>query len=351
MIDNNKEKFIFELFNENINIDKLEIDANISEEIKNTKIYKAKVPVLIDSDSDIDLEVICVEFENGFVKEIPLFREKEEIENRTIISLIYVIISIIIQNKPVYLPISRTGFMLTYKTLISKSLEEYFSNKEDKEDVLLTKPNIDFLRKISILDIFDKGIYYRQSEFLEKYILEGSIEAEENSKTNYYFKSKDNNKKLSLHICSGVVTEVAPLDIILKYVRNIGVLLIEEPEMCLHTKLQIAITRCLIKLYNNGLPIIMTTHSDIIPQHINNMYKLGIHKDKQRLMDKYGYEEDDIIDIDDVSIYQFDTFRGKTEIKKLSYEEYSGFLPSTFKNALKDIYDQGMDFSYEEDDE
>ena len=65
---------------------------------------------------------------------------------------------------------------------------------------------------------------------------------------------------------------MTPLLLFLKHV-DIGALLFEEPEISLHPQLQWQIARVLIQLANMDVPVFVTTHSDLILQHINNMIK------------------------------------------------------------------------------
>ena len=50
----------------------------------------------------------------------------------------------------------------------------------------------------------------------------------------------------------------------------------EEPEMGLHPQLQKQVVRLLIRMVNQQLMVVFTTHSDTLLQHINNMLKLFV---------------------------------------------------------------------------
>ena len=56
----------------------------------------------------------------------------------------------------------------------------------------------------------------------------------------------------------------------------------EEPEISLHPYLQQQLTRAFIKLVNSGKNVLITTHSDTIVQHINNMIKLNANEKEKR---------------------------------------------------------------------
>ena len=49
--------------------------------------------------------------------------------------------------------------------------------------------------------------------------------------------------------------------------------------MCLHPQLQYKMGKMIGRIVNSGIGMVITTHIDIIVQHINNMIKLTRHKD------------------------------------------------------------------------
>ena len=159
-----------------------------------------------------------------------------------------------------------------------------------------------------------------------------------------FFLPNGADKKLPLYITSGVVTELAPLILFLSNYRCL-LLMMEEPEMGLHPKLQKEIARVLVRLSNNGVSVIATTHSDTIIQHINNMIKLSNISQKKTLLKKSGYEEDDVLSCDKVRIYQFDTDNKshQTKVTNLECGEY-GFETPTFYNTLLDMYQESKNF-------
>ena len=87
--------------------------------------------------------------------------------------------------------------------------------------------------------------------------------------------------------------------------------------MCLHPELQQKMARTLIQTANTCFPVMATTHSDIMMQHVNNMICLDRHENKEELMQELGYEEDDLLNVENVSVYQFSKIpaTGLTEIR------------------------------------
>ncbi|MCZ9874429.1 ATP-binding protein [Brachyspira hyodysenteriae] len=174
-------------------------------------------------------------------------------------------------------------------------------------------------------------------EIFENNILKGKINLNRETNAMYY---QPNNKdlKVPMHLCSAVITEVAPLYLLLKYYPILGDLFIEEPELSLHLKLQKQLARVLINLVNKKRNIIISTHSDTILEHINNMAVLHSMKDedkKNQVLKEYSYTENDTIYIDKIRIYQFDTDDNDiTTVKELKGDRETGFYIETFHKYI-----------------
>ena len=148
------------------------------------------------------------------------------------------------------------------------------------------------------------------------------------------------SKSLPLRVVSGVVTELPPLLLLLKYNRTISNMFYEEPEIGLHPQLQSSIARVLCRLVNTKTNVCVTTHSDLIIQHINNMISLKNNSENVDLMEKYGYTQEDLIDYRKVRVYQFNTegsrTRKKTVLEEIECDD-NGFAVPTFNDALDKI--------------
>lgn len=119
--------------------------------------------------------------------------------------------------------------------------------------------------------------------------------------------------------------------------------------MCLHPQLQQQMGRLLIRMVNQDLPIVVTTHSDIILQHINNMIKLDSLENKQGLMSNFGYEEADLLSADQIGLYQLQDQGVYSEVSELTAGRY-GFEVPTFNDALVKLLEEVYSFQPEEDE-
>ncbi len=239
----------------------------------------------------------------------------------------------------VYFPTARTGFLLTYKTLISSAVEQKFG-QEETDRTLLTRPNREFLRILSSMNTQNEQNEFEDIvHFIEENLLQGTVSVSDMPTHDILYTPKDKDEKLPLYITSAVVTELTPIVLFLKYVK-IASLLIEEPEISLHPELQWQIARVMIRLVNAGIPIFTTTHSDIIIQHVNNMIKLRKAQGKEDIASRLGYKKEDFLSEELVAMYQFDSDRESgTVVKRLPCGEY-GFEAFTFYRTLKKLSDQ-----------
>ena len=259
-------------------------------------------------------------------------------------------ISINNEDNIYFLPTARTGYLLLYTDIIKYSIKSkydaYALNKENQGNNL-PRHAIDFLFNFADLPyrkMKKKQYIHRRInqvniiKMLETDIIDGKVDIDEEIGSIYYQPNHVYNSVPSafpIHLCSSVITELTPLILFLKYYGYYKNIIMEEPEISLHPYLQQQLTRAFIKLVNSGKNVLITTHSDTIVQHINNMIKLNANEKKRqkKLMEKYKYDEDDIISEDKIRMYQFDAKEDGTEVKPLESSKY-GFEAPTFHNYL-----------------
>ncbi|MDE6232657.1 MAG: ATP-binding protein, partial [Lachnospiraceae bacterium] len=241
-----------------------------------------------------------------------------------------------IRENVMYLPTARTGFLLTYKSIVGQAMHDKF-NIQSQEKNLLTRPVGDFLSVLSSMSVKnEKEDFSDIIDFIQREMLHGKISVADLPSHDIFYQPTDSEKSLPMYLSSGVVTELTPLVMLLKYC-NIETLLIEEPEISLHPELQWKMARLMIRLVNHGVPVFVTTHSDLIIQHVNNMLKLSKVREKKEDVTISGYEDVDLINEEQVKVYQFNTTGdNKTEIENISCSDY-GFEMMTFYNTLKQL--------------
>ncbi len=343
VIKKNKNKFIKELFNTNVKLKDISFDF-----MDNSYIFQC---VRVQDENETDyISMYCLSSGGARMGGYRIKAQDKGTNLEYQFFLAYIMECMLkkdIRNDRskdiVYFPTARTGYVLTYKMLVKTAMEDKFSTDETSR-TLLTRPNSDFLTKLGSMSMQKTSSRYNDIiNFVENDILMGKISVSELPSHDLMYTPKGNRAPISMHVSSGVVTEIAPLVLFLRY-ANPSALLIEEPEISLHPKFQKLIARVLIRLANKGMFIAATTHSDIILQHINNMIKL-YDADANGLYtpEKIGYNGDDILDRNKIAVYQFKIDdRKKTVVYDVECGEY-GFEANTFYDALKELNDEIRD--------
>ena len=252
-------------------------------------------------------------------------------------------------GEPIYLPASRTGFMLTYSQLIENSLQISFSPELHENTSTLTLPYVDFLQLITKFEINEKDSkkYSEIIEYIEKNMTRGNLSVKKDMLPVIKYQPEGSNEEIPLYIASSIVSEISPLLLVLKSGINFKAMIIEEPEAHLHPELQQKMARLIINMMNLGVPVWVTTHSDTILQHINNMMKLRNHTRSNQLQQEYGYKKADLLCEKDIKMYQFvEESDGKTRLISLEATKY-GFVVPTFNNALEKIVEEV--YAFQED--
>lgn len=336
ILKNKKDIFVQNIFNyEDISIGKLEIQLEQEEQI------------VITANGTGDFVKFSIENNLnsiGFGREVP--------EHFASMILMQSILGWMLSGKMnvrngevIYLPAARTGFVLAKDVINKVGRKTAYDVINDGEIELsqrmqpFTKPIIQFLDALEDLSVDSKGKYEEVAEWIERAMAHGNIQYNGVSGKEIRYIPKGQKESLPLRTTSAVVTELAPLIMLLKYKREINAICYEEPEMCLHPQLQQQMGRLLIRLVNKKIAIIATTHSDIIIQHLNNVCKLKEMGTPTEVMDKLDLSEEDVIDIEDVSIYQLVDRGDYSEVEKI-IPERGEFKVRTFHNALLNLLNQ-----------
>lgn len=250
------------------------------------------------------------------------------------------------QNSNIYLPSARTGFMLTKDVINKFGRWSTFNLPEEKQEVTpFTRPINQFL------DVMDEMTGDKNGDDKYKHIIDtieremacGKVRISTMPGKEVLYVPEGHNEGLPLRVVSAVVTELSPFMLMLKHKTSIKSFFYEEPEMCLHPQLQQKMGKIICEMVNAGTEMVITTHSDIILQHINNMIRLTDHPDCLNLCKMYGYGEEDLLRAGQVKVYQLQTTSdGMTEITELPCGE-NGFIVPTFNDALDKIINEGYE--------
>lgn len=251
---------------------------------------------------------------------------------------------------PVFLPASRTGFMLTYRSLAEQLAGDALIKTDGPSTPVpdFTTPAIDFVKLLIGLRpqtsavtgpnesvIFGGGAYPDEAAFLERAMGGRLLLRSDIGLPEVLYEHTADEPALPMELSSSLVTELAPVLLTLRHVYGYRVIIIEEPEAHIHPHLQRVLAQVIVRLIRKGLFVWITTHSENFCQQINNFMKIGaLPPDKRAAaLAKLGYGEHDYLEVDDVGGYGFGVEGDRTIVKELK-KAPDGLAMPTFNHVL-----------------
>ena len=182
-------------------------------------------------------------------------------------------------------------------------------------------------------------------EFLESNVLAGSVDLErqyEYADLQY----RSDVGEFNLHQVSSMVSEIAPLVLYLKYLVRLNHLcIIEEPESHLDPANQRLLARAIAMLVNAGVRILVTTHSDIFLNQINNLMQISSLAPRKRL--RMGYQAAEVLTPSYVSAYVFEPGDRGTHVTPLSVHGDYGISTESFDAVHRALYDEAVKMEHD----
>jgi len=264
-------------------------------------------------------------------------------------------------NDTFLLPAERTGLNLFYQELNStrnaliNSLQQNKTNPIEviKNMMLSSYPQpiadyIDFLNRTTVLKN-NKSEYSFLNQQMHHKILKGTYHIDRNGAISFlpykkYFNGSHHQKKIELHLSSSTVKTFFSLEFYLEYMAQKGdYLIIDEPELNLHPDNQRNIARLLAQIVNHGIHVIISTHSDYIIRELNNLIMLNENfATKNKLLEQYGYQDDELLSPSDVNAYLVSD--GAVEEMEINGNE--GIIATTFDNVVNSLNESSDDIYY-----
>ncbi len=245
-------------------------------------------------------------------------------------------------SAPVFLPASRTGFMLLYKALVRRQIRQLEMANDRELSVNLTMPTSRFIEMLALGLSDQRGPYAEEADLLEK-ALKGRVEFSSGAGVgvnDYHYRPEGSEARLDMALSSSLVTELAPIILVLRHMQDFPVLILEEPEAHLHPSMQRKLAQIIVRLIRKGLYVWITTHSENFCQQINNFMKIGAVEDRAKLRDelqaKFGtsYGEQDYLTPDDVAAYEFINEGDHSVVRQLKKYEDGVVMPSFNKEMV-----------------
>lgn len=262
-------------------------------------------------------------------------------------------ISILPSKDFIYLPASRSGIMLLYANYLSNDnkrdgidgVEIETGNDTDKENEYgLTQPVYDFLmfllkhKTSEMISDNNKALI----EFINQNIINGRLEKVGNT---VRYVPGESEKSIPIFLSSSLVSELAPIYQILSGIQRFKYIMYDEIETCQHPTKQLQLARLLIRMVNSGYRLIVSTHSDTMAYAINNLITLSFKDKKNELLDRLGYEAEDLINADCIRAYQFLINKeGRTVVKEVPghFSIGVGFDFDIFNKTNDKIYQDAL---------
>jgi AAA15 family ATPase/GTPase len=333
----------------------------------------------------------CVTFEEKKLSEIfDDFLEDDFLERGTTIlnkkiskeSFFVMFILNLILNKthePFFLPSNRMIYLVFYHYLysvetekrerISKIFGQLLEKKERGEDFnsetlsiealksFYTGPTKQLFDRINGLNENAKTHTHYEHLMLElAKIIGGDIIMHKSlgiAPLEFYLKMPQKEEELEMYLSSSSVNQLNTLYLYLKYwaEEKNNFLLIDEPEENLHPKHQLALLNVLLSYANeNNNRVLITTHSPILADMVNNYHYMAFLKAKKIplnfLREKYSDINLDMnLSIEEMGIYFFDG----EQIHKYEMDDYGVFFEDFYYEIkkTKDISELLTDQIYE----
>lgn len=182
-------------------------------------------------------------------------------------------------------------------------------------DGLALANRIDLLQK-------NKSPFAYLADEIEKTILQGKIKVADTGELQ--FSPAKSKKSLGIHLTASGVKSLASIIFYLRHIAQVGdFFIIDEPELNLHPDNQRKVARVIAQMVNAGIKVMLSTHSDYIIRELNNLIMLdvkGNDKVVNKLIKKYGYQKDQILNPEKVGVYLFTDKVEALEVNATGFE-------------------------------
>jgi len=153
--------------------------------------------------------------------------------------------------------------------------------------------------------------YLKLTQLLEEQVLGGTLSYSESDSNSDQDKEVlfqlPTGRKIEISVASSMVKELSSLLFYLRYLAKPGeLIIIDEPEMNLHPEAQVKLIEFLSILVNDGINVLITTHSPYLIDHLANLIRANDSENKELIKDAfYLKRKDAFISKDKVSVYMF----------------------------------------------
>ena len=240
-------------------------------------------------------------------------------------------------------PAERSGAILFYNQLL-ENRNNILRQLELSQDINLLKnisrysePVNEYIIRLNKLEEYENKEETEIYKNLVKNInIQNIIEGEIIIKSNQIIYKNQEDVELNMGLVSSTVKTLAGFFLYLKYQAQEGdIILIDEIELNLHPENQRKVMRLINYLSKQGLKFVISTHSPIITQEINNMIMFEKCKNKidDEIIEEYSIDKENYgLRQEDVNVY----FLNNKTIEMAEFGE-DGIITDTFNEVLGEI--------------
>ena len=244
-------------------------------------------------------------------------------------------------NNICFFPAERSGAILFYNQLL-ENRNNILRQLELSQDINLLKnisrysePVNEYIIRLNKLEEYENKEETEIYRNLVKNIdIQNIIEGEIIIKSNQIIYKNENNLKLNMGLVSSTVKTLAGFFLYLKFQAQKGdIVFIDEIELNLHPENQRKIMKLINYLSKQGIKFIISTHSPIITEEIDNMLLFEKVKDKinSEEMKEYGINSEYGLKTSDINVFHL---HNKT-VEKIK-ENDGEFEIETFNSVLEE---------------
>ena len=239
-----------------------------------------------------------------------------------------------------HLPADRTGIMQIHSVLAASVIRQATrAGIRPIKSETLTGTAADFLALLLEIPKLLFDVEYEPSNFdplVDKFEadLQVKIEVDASAEGVVSIVAVTSEGRFPMDRTSSMLSELAPLLLVLRSHHSVDHLTIDEPEAHLHPAMQMSVASFLANLVNKGLRIVLTTHSDFFVTQFNNMMRA--HELSNSAENPFGLPR---IDRSRVRSLHFSRENGGCVAQSVEPDRIDGVDESTFTDVMREQYD------------
>lgn len=248
-------------------------------------------------------------------------------------------------RRAVYFPAERGGL-----TMAQRSLTLHYYNMRGSTFVSSPDPNLasvatDFLGEILIPTRRTSRFVDLATEF-EKTAMRGTIAVKGGMNNMPDIVFIQGTEQFPLNASASSVKDMAIFLLYLKHAAKPNdIIILEEPETCLHLTNQMLLARLLARLINSGFNIIITTHSPVFVEQLSNCVVAG---ERHNGNESGSISNDEKLKKSNVAVYNFIPDDGNYKITQLNVDD-EGIPQYEFTSVYEQLYNELLDLESEHD--